>query len=192
MATHNYKLASHDTMTYLKPNEWYLIPFKFMAQCQNKTIKEQYEKYGIRYFDLRVKFNKKGKPVFAHGAMTFKGDVYDTLKYLNSKGEEVWVRMLLEVGSYDYKQEALFVEFCKNIVMNYPNLKFHNGRRKYDWQIVYQFPNPEPSLDQKVSSMTWKVLDDWCPYIYAKAMNKKNLEAGTDKDYLMIDFVGTV
>jgi hypothetical protein len=76
--------------------------------------------------------------------------------------------------------------------MNYPNLKFHNGRRKYDWQFVYQFPNPEPSLDQKVSSMTWKVLDDWCPYIYAKTMNKKNLEAGTDKDYLMIDFVGTV
>lgn len=192
MATHNYKLASHDTMTYLKPNEWYLRPFKFMAQCQNKTIAQQYENYGIRYFDLRVKFNKKGNPVFAHGAMTFKGDVYDVLEYLNSKDEEVWVRILLEVSSYDYKQEFLFVKFCKNIVMNYPNLKFHNGRRKYDWQNIYQFPNPEPSLDQKVSSMTGSVLDDWYPYLYAKSMNKKNIEAGTDKDYLMIDFVGTL
>ena len=186
-----YKLASHDSMTYLKPNEWYLAPFKFMAQCQNKTIEEQYEDYGIRYFDLRIKFNRDCQPVFAHGMMTFKGNVWKILEYLNNKGEKVWVRLLLEISKSDEIQESAFSSFCKLIESKYTNLIFHNGRRKFDWKIVYNFSNPEPSLDQKVSSMTWKVFDDWYPYIYAKMMNKKNLEIGTDKDFLMIDFVGT-
>ena len=49
--------------------------------------------------------------------------------------------------------------------------------------------NPEPTLDQKISSMTWKIFDDWYPYIYARLMNHKNIKTGTDKDYLMIDFL---
>lgn len=184
----NFKLGSHDTMTYLKPKQWYLAPFKFMAQCQNKTIQEQYEKYQIRYFDLRVRFDE-GVPEFAHGMMSFHGNVLETLKYLNSHGEEVWVRLLLEISKEDEIQEKLFMAFCKQIEEDYPNLKFHNGRRKFDWKVVYEFKNPEPSLDQKVSSMTWGVWDDWYPYLYARCMNHRNIEEGTDKEYMLLDFV---
>lgn len=183
------KLASHDTMTYLKPKKWYMYPFQFMTRCQSKSIEEQYEKYGIRYFDLRVRFNELGIPEFSHGIMTYEANVHDILKYLNSFGEEIQIRFILETSKKDEDQERRFKIFCSFCELEYKNLKFHNGRRKFDWMIVYEFKNPEPSLDQKVSSMTWKIWDDWFPYIYARLMNHKNIEKGTDKDYLMIDFL---
>lgn len=181
-------LASHNSMSYLKPKKWYLYPWQFMARCQSKTIEEQFEKYNIRYFDLRIRF-KNTVPEFAHGSMTYKGNVNDVLRYLNSKAESIQIRLLLETSKADDTQESLFRDYCSSIQKEFPNLIFHNGRRKFDWKIVYQFPNPEPSLDQKVSSMTWKIWDDWCPYLYARLMNKKNIKQGTDKDYLMIDFL---
>ena len=184
----SWKLASHDTMTYLKPTQWYLYPFQFMAKCQSKTIEEQYDKYGIRYFDLRVKFDE-GNMVFAHGLITYKGNVWKVLEYLNSQEEEVWVRLLLEATKEDEIQDKFFIAFCQNVEEKYKNIKFHNGRRKYDWKQIYKFKFDEPSLDQKVSSMTWKIWDDWFPYLYARLMNKKNIAKGTDKDFLALDFV---
>lgn len=182
------KLASHDSMTYLKPKKWYMYPFQFTARCQSKSIEEQYEKYGIRYFDLRIKFDGI-VPEFAHGAMVYKGNVNKVLQYLNSHNEEIQVRLLLEISKADKNQENKFKSFCEFCEHEYKNLKFHNGRRKFDWKVVYDFKNPEPSLDQKVSSMTGGIWDDWCPEIYAKKMNHKNIQNGTDKDYLMIDFL---
>lgn len=200
-----YKLASHDTMTYLKPKQWYLYPFRFTAKCQSKSIEKQYEQYGIRYFDLRVSYDKNNQIEFCHGSMRFKGNVEEVLEYLNNKGEEVWIRFILEGNETTFKfkylfhQEViplvkshlktLFKKDCKRFEEKYTNLKFHNGRSKWDWKVVYKFKNSEPSLDQKVSSMTWKIFDDWCPWFYAKLMNKKNLAKGTDKDYLMLDFL---
>ena len=181
------KLGSHDTMTYLKPTQWYLYPFQFMVKCQSKTIEEQYDKYGIRYFDLRVKFDE-GNIVFAHGLITYKGNVWKVLEYLNSQ-EEVWVRLLLEITKEDEIQDKFFIAFCQHVEEKYKNIKFHNGRRKYDWKQIYKFKFDEPSLDQKVSSMTWKIWDDWFPYLYARLMNKKNIAKGTDKDFLALDFV---
>lgn len=51
------KLASHNSMTYLPIKKWWLKPFRFIAQCQNKTIEEQYQA-GVRMFDIRIAFNK--------------------------------------------------------------------------------------------------------------------------------------
>lgn len=200
-----FKIGSHDTMTYLPVKNWLLKPFKFLAQCQSKTIEEQFEDYNIRYFDLRVHFDNHGNPEFRHGLMTFKGDVFKILEYLNSKNEEVWIRILLEGTESGFKlkypfsknkqeiekerQIMFFRMFMAKVEEKYTNLKFHNGRSKWDWKIVYICKYSEPTIDQKVSSMTWKIWDDWCPYIYARVMNKYNIEAGTDKEYLLLDFL---
>lgn len=200
------KLASHDTMTYLKPKRWWLIPFHFMARCQSKTIEEQYEKYGIRYFDLRISFDKEGNPEFRHGSIAFKGvDVLKVLEYLNNKNEGIQIRILLESNEATFKfkylfnkdkiekekqrQIKLFQIFMLLCESTFTDLKFHCGRSKWDWKVIYECKNPEPTLDQKISSMTWKIFDDWYPYIYARLMNHKNIKMGTDKDYLMIDFL---
>lgn len=62
------ELGSHNSLTYLPVKQWYLKPFKWVAKCQSKTIDEQFCDYGVRLFDIRVKFNN-GEPVVAHGFM---------------------------------------------------------------------------------------------------------------------------
>lgn len=180
-------------MTYLKPVKWYMYPFRFMARCQSKTIKEQYSKYNARMFDLRVYF-KDGVPRFRHGLITYKGDVFNVLNYLNSK-KDVEVRMILEDTKADLYQEEAFKSFCAFIVKNYDSIKFFGGRRKSDWKVIYDF-NYYPTYLDKYSSVnnettnyTGTVLDDWFPWIYAKFHNKKNIKEGTTRKYLFIDFV---
>ena len=63
---------------------------------------------------------------------------------------------------------------------------------------LYKFKNEEPSMTDKYSScntnepgkpQTGTYLDDLYPKSYAKKNNRTNLLNGTDKEYLMIDFV---
>lgn len=173
------KLASHNTMTYLKPKKWYMNLFRFIGKCQSKAIEEQYES-GVRWFDLRISFDKKCEPEFRHGLIAYKGNVFDVLDYLNTK-DDVMVRILLE------KDNPLYYNFCEYIELNYPNLKFCGGYRKSDWKPVYIFKkNPIYTMEENYSSMPSnpKWYSIW-PWLYSK-LHKKNY---TDKDYLLIDFI---
>lgn len=186
-----FKLGTHNSMTYLTPKCWLLYPFKWMAQCQSKDIKFQYD-LGVRYFDIRVRFDKFGNPEFAHGIMTYKADVEKTLEELNGFGEEIQIRLLLEVAKKSDdtdRQIALFRKCCSDWVERFKNLKFHCGRMKYNWQVVYEFENPEPAIVQKVSSMVGTKIDDIFPFLYALFNNRKNLEQGTEKEYMLLDFI---
>lgn len=186
------KLASHNSMTYLPPKKWWLYPFRFIARCQSKSIQEQYERYNVRMFDLRISFNKL-IPEFRHGMMAYKGDVEEVLMYLNAMGD-TYVRLIYETSGTDEKGSILFREYCKLWNKKYKGIKFFCGRRKSDWKELYHFKY-NPTYENKYSSMNTKegttgtVLDDWFPLLYAKFNNRKNLERGTDKEFLMIDFV---
>jgi hypothetical protein len=193
----NYKLGSHNTMSYLTPKNWFYRLFAFTARCQTKTIYDQVEKYGVRLVDLRFRFDKKGNVCFAHGIMEYKGDkkfILDVLSYLNLyKGFPV--RVLCE--NKDKWAEEHFMKWCEFIEKQYPNIKFFGGRNKWTWKLVYDFGN-DVDMEDKYSSnntndpnkpITGTYLDDWCPILYAKANNKKNRENGTEKEYLTIDFV---
>lgn len=187
-----YKLGSHNSMTYLPPKQWWLKPFHFIAKCQNKTLQEQYE-CGVRVFDIRVKWdNKNDKWVFAHGSMTFKCyDVKYYFNYLNNLNEHIDIRLILE-----YNREPNNIDYIVNKFQNdvkewqqqYINISFFAFNRKYDW-LVLCHANYKPTIYQAVSSMTGSILDDWCPWFYAKLHNKDILKQGTDKNILLIDFV---
>ena len=175
------KLASHNTMTYLKPQKWYMYPFQLFAKCQSKDIEQQYEA-GARWFDLRIAFDKHCNPIFKHGLMDYKGDVFKTLDYLNTKSDII-VRILLE------KDSPLYYDFCKHIEQVYPNIKFCGGCRKLDWKKIYQFKNqPSYTLEERYSSMPSN--PKWYgifPYLYALLNNRKPVKTGSD--YLLIDFI---
>ena len=195
----NYILGSHNTMSYLRPKTWWGRLFRFMVQCQSKTLAEQWEAR-VRYFDLRIGYDSDWNAEFRHGAIAFRfgsfNDVEDVLQWLEEKatasGEEVWVRLLLEKDRESSVPGTCVEQFCidcERWERIFPHLLFHCGRRKSDWRQLYDFAVKEPSMEQAVSSMTWKVWDDWCPWIYAKLMNKKTLKRGTDKEVLLMDFV---
>lgn len=190
----SYKLGTHNSMTYLKPKQWFLWPFKWMAQCQSRDYKYQYDA-GVRYFDIRVRFAEDTDeitPEFAHGLISYKADVEQVLADLNSRGEKIQIRLLLELASdlnQDGYQETCFIKKCQQWEKEYTNLIFHCGRRKYDWKVIYDFKNPEPSIDQKVSSMLGKKWDDIFPWVWSRLYNKKFLKEGTDKEYLLLDYI---
>lgn len=186
------KLASHNSLTYLPPKKWYLYPFRFIARCQSKSLEEQY-KLGIRFFDFRISFDRNFNVEIRHGSMAYKGDVETFLDFLNKK-RNCYVRLVLE-RKLDEEDIQLFQHYCDTLVKKYPRVKFCGGIDKESWKVIYEFKY-NPTYEDKYSSnntlgtpCTGTYLDDWWPWIYAKCNNKRNIKEGTDKEFLMIDFV---
>ena len=79
------KIATHNSTTCEKSHgllSLLVIPF---SRCQSKTIKGQYES-GCRYFDVRVKKNKRGW-VCAHGLWQSELSADNILEQINSYGD---------------------------------------------------------------------------------------------------------
>lgn len=196
------EIASHNTFTFMPVRQWWFKILAFTARCQRWDIEQQIFD-GVRMFDLRVRFRHDGVPVICHGLVEFKHDamyLYDVLNDMNNR-KDMYVRVVLETSKADEQQEAFFKRFCKTIEQCYPSIKFFGGNNRLDWGCkapIYQFQNPVPDIDEKHASTTslfpngpkWlRWIDDLCPILYAKRNNRKIIEAGTEHDWLLIDFV---
>ena len=188
----NYKLASHNSWSYLPPRKWWMYPLRFTAKCQSKDIKQQYE-MGVRCFDLRVRFHSE-EFVLVHGLMEYKTSKDDFIKdlfWLDEKGD-VSIRVVLDIRRKNRTlqgQKYSFQLFCKSLESWYKNIKFFNGQCLYDKETIHKFGN-YPSCEERYASVCKpKLLDDWFPWMYAKLNNKKLKQMGTEKEYLMLDFV---
>lgn len=183
---------SHNSWTYLSPKTFLGKVFSFLAKCQSKTIKEQYEQYQVRVFDLRIRLNNKKQPTIAHGIFEYSIEnlQYD-LSFLNQK--KASVRVLLEISS-EYKdteaQRNWFINYCKQLEEMYPNINFFGGRPAYCGIKYYKFKNENPTIKSgNASSINKNKLDDLWPWLYAKLNNKKILNQVITEDCLILDFV---
>lgn len=186
-------LGSHNSWSYLRPKRWWMWPFAFMARCQRYDIKTQYEKYGVRCFDLRIRF-VDGMLDVRHGIVAYNSpyaNLRRSLEYLNDK-KDVYVRVLNEARTKEQHDDYSIEKFrcqCKLWEMAFPNIKFWCGRNLYDWHKDYEFEN-YPSCEEKYCSVCKpRIIDDWWPWLYARLHNKKILREGTSEDILLIDFV---
>lgn len=50
-------LGAHNANTYLRPRKWWMRLINFTSKCQKLDIEEQFE-HGVRYFDLRIRYDK--------------------------------------------------------------------------------------------------------------------------------------
>ncbi|MBR4552875.1 MAG: hypothetical protein IKO20_04045 [Bacteroidaceae bacterium] len=196
------KLASHNTVTYLPIKQWYLRPFTFMARCQSRSYIKQYKRCA-RFFDIRVRFDKNGKPYCAHGLAAYDINPFriigklEKLAYIDD--EKIYIRLLLESTSKrnaDF-QEQLFKYHCERMekgFQNSTNIILCGGQTKRDWHTVYDFKNPLPPIIELYASAPaqrnplWKI----CPYLYRKYITRKIVtsEFAMRKDLLlMIDFI---
>ena len=187
-------LGSHNSWSYLKGKKWWMNLFHFMAQCQDYDIQTQYEKYGVRCFDLRVKYDKDGKTLFAHGKYVYDytpKQMAKDLQYINSK-KDCYVRVLHEARTkkeYTANNVERFRNFCSAIEKELPDIKFWCGNNLYNYKNDYSFKH-KPSEEGKYSSvMAPRLIDDWFPRIYAYFNNKQNISKGTNREILLIDFV---
>ena len=187
-------LGSHNSWSYLPVRKWWMRPIAFMARCQRADIKTQYEKYGVRCFDLRVRFNEYGLGVVAHGIVEYcytASKIYEDLAWLNGKGD-AYVRVIHEVRTarqYKNRRLDLFKYFCLRIEEEYKNIHFWCGRNLLCWGYDYHFKADEPTCEEKYASVCPpKLIDDWWPWLFARRNNRGILAAGTKKDILLIDF----
>ena len=189
-------LGSHNSWSYLPPRRWWMKPIGFMAKCQRVDIRTQYERYGVRCFDLRVRFNKYGQGIVVHGIVEYcftASKIYEDLAWLDSKGD-CYVRVIHEVRTvkqYKNRQRNLFRHFCERLEDEYKNIRFWCGRELFCWGYDYHFPGyDEPTCEERYASVCPpKLVDDWWPWLFAKTHNRLALAAGTKKDVLLIDFV---
>lgn len=197
-------IGSHNSLSYLPPKRWWMRPFAWMARCQRADYIKQHHDYGVKLFDLRVWFDKKGNIQVRHGRMQYDIDSSHIdlfLSHLNAWGD-CSLRVILEEDWHAYHlpysgmAEMWFRKFCDNITSRYENITFFGGNRKCDWRVLYEFDN-DVILDDKYSSTTslfkskkgWLAkIDDLFPWLYARLHNKENFENGTD-EWLFIDFV---
>lgn len=194
-------IGSHNSWSYLRPRKWWMRLIAFAARCQRVDIKTQYLKYGVRCFDLRVRFNDIGGPIIAHGVVEY-GDmsksIWDNMKWIDVKGD-CYVRVIHEARtSYQYLGQELqgynvdrFKLLAKVLEKTYPNTQFWCGRNLYDWKVDYQFEGEEPTCEETYGSVVpgKKWLYGWWPWLYAVTHNKAIKAQGTDKDILLIDYV---
>lgn len=174
------KLATHNSLTYLCP-QWYLRPFAWVGRCQNLTLEQQLN-YGVRYFDIRVKFMKDGRIVSGHGLLTYTVNIADVLYLLDLK-KDCTVRLTLENRNNNGRER--FREFCKEVPMEFPNIEFVGGYVKGTWENIGQL-GWESCLEE-YWTFSWKHPIPF-PYMYAKRNNKGYVNVGA-WNFLMLDFI---
>lgn len=193
-------IASHNSLTYLRPKKWWMRLFNFMAKCQSKTVKEQFEKYNTRMFDFRIDFNKEGELFVKHGLAVYdinRDEVIDFLRFLNRKKSIKYVMLTLECSKRESKElplwkELEFIKFCEYVEKTFKNVQFIGGHAKHSWKRLYVFDDHSyekfTTVSKFASVATKNKLDDLWPWLYAKRHNRKSI-IENDSKYVWLDFV---
>lgn len=190
-------IASHNTMSYLKPRHWWMKLFSFIYKCQDKTIRQQLLE-GVRDFDIRIAVDDDFNYCFAHGIVKFRSTSTDNIvsifRLLNGKSYTeripINVRLIFEEPYHTKLTEEKtkrFIYLIYDLLNSYKYINLYEFRRKYDWKNLTPEFNRNVDYEQFISSMNGKWYNSWLPRIFAKRYNKEAV-SNTDKT-LFIDFV---
>lgn len=209
------KLASHNSLSYIRPTKWWQRLINFTSQCQSYDIPTQYE-YGVRLFDIRLRFKyptiniPECYATSGHGLVDYPENVNSVLSYLNSLSTDedpIYVFLCLENKKCEEDKDFLkFKRAVKSYQKRYENLHFCGGFVKHPWRKLIDVgdPDDQPIIEQRnweFLNFTYDVpikekikrffanLFHFSPRYWAKKNNKKYKSAGTSAEFLMLDFV---
>ena len=165
---------SFKSWSYLPTRKWWMRPFSFINKTQETDIREQYTLYGVRGFDLFVRFNKNKQLVLCNGKIEYNyelDNLFNDLSWIDSR-TGCYVRITLE----DDKNKEQFKEFCSLLEKTFTHIKFFGGL-SYDGETFYfdNFPKYVESNFIRKSS--------------AKVHNSFVKTAYKDKDIVILSFV---
>ena len=191
-------IGSHNSWSYRRARRWWLRPFQFVARCQRVDIRRQYNDYGVRCFDLRIRFDADGDMEVAHGWMVYDvggADVERDIEWLNQAGD-CFVRVVHEVRTDRQRTRQsvkLFQRWCREAVERWPCIEFWCGRNLATWEKDYEFGDDPTCWEMYSSVCKPKWIDDWWPWLFARLNNKKILATIDSQepraDILLIDYV---
>ena len=171
-------IGTHNTMSYLPPKHWWQKPINYLfGQCQTWLSTYQYKHKNNKAVDIRLVWNKKHGWEYAHGLVKYRSDIsvlalIDAMRWMGVK----YFRLILERDG----GEAEFQCLCRHLSHKYSkcDVTFIGGYRKSDWEHLYDFGTNDIPIHQWVGSMAddarW--YERFIPRLYAKRMNRKNME----------------
>lgn len=195
-------LGSHNSLSYLPCRKWWMYLINWAAKCQSKTLAEQFHD-GVNYFDIRVRFDKEGKPVIAHGLVEYRGAIDIYVEVLNQLAkhfdkEPVYVRFVLEFNKEPkdwVRQSNLLNELIARFRGEYPHLTYDYSMTKWNEEYLIKYNSDITYLFHRYSStLGWKRFL-WIPWAYAKLHNKKIKDThnvvinNKENQVLMLDFI---
>ena len=65
-------LGSNNSWSFLKPKRWYRNLFRWYYRRQDYDIQTQYNRFGVRCFELKVRADKSSSPVVTNGYCEFE------------------------------------------------------------------------------------------------------------------------
>ena len=201
-------IISHNTFSYLPVRQWWMKPFGWLARCQSMDISDQFS-YGMTGIDLRIRFDRKGHPVLAHGMVEYDADAMRIIAILKdwdiTNGNGTCMRVMLETTSCmndieRRRQKLLFADMCRYLKALFNNIVLWGGWPRDEWgKKVYDFGTDEPSVTEMHASVAWRNSDNrfrrtfsWLPNLWIRSWAKRHnneIISKAQTDWCMIDFV---
>lgn len=178
------KIATHNSATGEKGRgllSWLVTPF---ARCQGKSIEGQLSA-GCRYFDLRVKKDRKGHWVLAHGLWTARTDILDVLRLL---GGEKGVYVMLTYEGRSDNAAFLMEEFLSLYAKQLKNVQVTEVNVKHPvWRTVKTLNEVALGTDfERLDGANWRTLLP-LPWLWKKLRHDKT--EFQDDVFIMVDFL---
>lgn len=178
-------LGSNNSWSFLRPNKWYHRLLRWYYRRQDYDIQTQYNRFGARCFELKLRADKTGSFILTNGYCSFDiniGEVYKDIGFLNDKGDAI---LLIKVDIpliYHLKRckasNNILLEMVTFIGNTFPSIK------------VFVDDYMPMKYERKCASTAKpKWLKSIYPKLWAKNNNEKVIKSCAEADILSVDFV---
>ena len=190
-------IGSHNTFSYLPIKNKWLLFLKPWYKCQEYDIITQINK-DVRYFDVRIRFSKKGELQIVHNKIVFDinekqfWDIMNNVKELTTKLNTVlYFRVILDIRKKpndELNQVYWFSQFINKFSQYNEHIILVQAIVYWNWTIIDYISTPEIIEDH--ASVNAK----WYEYIlgnkyYAVSVGAKYLNRKNDETVYLLDFV---
>ncbi len=194
----NVWIGSHNSLSYMRPRQWWLRPLAWTARCQSMDLIQQWNA-GVRFFDIRAKY-RDGCWISGHGMMDYNVEITYAIGWLewtaNDQDEKCVVRVMLE-DSGGVHSDTAFANLVYEWQCMFPHITFVGGYRKNPFEVIAKVESV-PELHcyqffQDYGAKTWwqklKGLRFPWPRYWAKKKNAGYWQGVNGEVYTIMDFV---
>ena len=190
-------IGSHNTFSYLPIKNKWLSFLKPWYKCQEYDIITQINK-DVRYFDIRIRFSKKGELQVVHNKIVFDinekqfWDIMNNVKELTTKLNTVlYFRVILDIRKKpndELNQVYWFSQFINKFSQYNEHIILVQAIVYWNWTIIDYISTPEIIEDHASVNAKWYEYMLGNKYYAAKVGVKYINEKSNDKVFL-IDYV---
>lgn len=168
-----------------------LVPF---AKCQSKTIVEQM-KYGVTFFDIRIKLDENNKWRCCHGLWQSKKTLDDVLSIIN-QFSQAGNRKYVSVTCECIKDNIKFMKMYPELEKRFKNIFFvEMSLKKPKWFVLKTIREIKIKMDfAHIDFKHWNIIIP-IPYVWKKKYKIEDFDVASkgfarNKDvYKVVDFI---